>query len=134
MKGKKNGQRIQKEVRHRAPEKSYPAQGYGRDGRFAGIERPYSREDVDRLRGTIEVEHTLARRGAEKLQELLKTEDFVAALGASTREHSPAIGGLHPHSKSVSLGPMTIVRLKCTFWHDNSLLLILWDSPNHATS
>ena len=56
----------------------------GTDSRSNGIERPYSREDVDRLRGTIEVEHTLARRGAEKLQELLKTEDFVAALGALT--------------------------------------------------
>src|ERR1700739_2961362 len=52
--------------------------------RFAGIERPYSREDVERLRGTIQIEHTLARRGAEKLWELLHTEDFVAALGALT--------------------------------------------------
>jgi isocitrate lyase len=52
--------------------------------RFDGIERPYSDEDIDRLRGTIEVEHTLARRGAEKLWELLHTEDFVAALGALT--------------------------------------------------
>jgi isocitrate lyase len=54
------------------------------DDRFAGIERPYSREDVERLRGTIQIEHTLARRGAEKLWELLHTEDFVAALGALT--------------------------------------------------
>jgi len=52
--------------------------------RFDGIERPYSREDVERLRGTIEIEHTLARRGAEKLWDLLHTEDFVAALGALT--------------------------------------------------
>src|ERR1700736_988824 len=52
--------------------------------RFDGIERPYSKEDVDRLRGTIEIEHTLARRGAEKLWDLLHTEDFVAALGALT--------------------------------------------------
>src|SRR5436853_637673 len=52
--------------------------------RFDGIERPYSHADVDRLRGTIEIDHTLARRGAEKLWELLKTEDFVAALGALT--------------------------------------------------
>jgi isocitrate lyase len=54
------------------------------DNRFSGIERPYSQNDVDRLRGTIEVEHTLARRGAEKLWELLHNEDFVAALGALT--------------------------------------------------
>src|ERR1700739_2979797 len=52
--------------------------------RFAGIERPYSGEDVERLRGTIQVEHTLARRGAEKLWNLFHTEDFVAALGALT--------------------------------------------------
>ena len=52
--------------------------------RFDGIERPYSREDLERLRGTIEIEHTLARRGAEKLWDLLHTEDFVAALGALT--------------------------------------------------
>ncbi|HEX4639021.1 MAG TPA: isocitrate lyase [Chthoniobacterales bacterium] len=52
--------------------------------RFAGIERPYSREEVEHLRGTVEIEHTLARRGAEKLWDLLHTEDFVAALGALT--------------------------------------------------
>src|SRR5438477_793686 len=54
------------------------------NGRFDGIERPYSREDVERLRGTIQIEHTLARRGAEKLWDLLHMEDFVAALGALT--------------------------------------------------
>jgi isocitrate lyase len=52
--------------------------------RFDGIERPYSRADVERLRGTIEIEHSLARRGAEKLWNLLQSEDFVAALGALT--------------------------------------------------
>jgi len=52
--------------------------------RFAGIDRPYSRKDVERLRGTVYIEHTLARRGAEKLWKLLHTENFVAALGALT--------------------------------------------------
>src|ERR1700680_2285729 len=52
--------------------------------RFDGIERPYSRKEVERLGGTIQIEHTLARRGAEKLWELLQTEDFVPALGALT--------------------------------------------------
>jgi isocitrate lyase len=56
----------------------------GKNGRFDGIERPYSAADVERLRGTVVVEHTLARRGAEKLWNLLHTEDFVAALGALT--------------------------------------------------
>ena len=49
-----------------------------------GIERSYSQGDVERLRGSVVVEHTLARRGAEKLRHLLKTEDYVAALGALT--------------------------------------------------
>src|SRR5437763_14153700 len=52
--------------------------------RWRGVERPYSRSDVERLRGSILVEHTLARRGAEKLWNLLQTEDYVAALGALT--------------------------------------------------
>jgi len=53
-------------------------------GRFAGIERPYVREDVERLQGSVEVEHTLARCGAEKLWHLLHSENFVAALGTLT--------------------------------------------------
>ena len=51
-------------------------------GRFAGIERPYSVEDVLKLRGSIPIEHTLARRGALKLWELLKQDEPVRALGA----------------------------------------------------
>ena len=51
-------------------------------GRFDGIERPYSAEDVLRLRGSFPIEHTLARRGALKLWELLQQEEPVRALGA----------------------------------------------------
>jgi isocitrate lyase len=51
-------------------------------GRFDGIARPYTPADVARLRGSIAVEHTLARRGALKLWELLQSEDYVPALGA----------------------------------------------------
>jgi isocitrate lyase len=51
--------------------------------RWAGIERPYAADDVARLSGTVQVEHTLARRGAERLWELLGREgSFVRALGA----------------------------------------------------
>jgi isocitrate lyase len=50
--------------------------------RWAGIERPYTAEEVVRLRGSVNVEHTLARRGAEQLWSLLHEEDYVAALGA----------------------------------------------------
>ncbi len=52
--------------------------------RWAGITRPYSAEEVVRLRGTVPVEYSLARRGAEKLWASLHTEDFVNALGALT--------------------------------------------------
>jgi len=53
-------------------------------GRWDGILRPYSQHDVDRVRGTVHVEHTLARLGANRLWELLQTRDFVPALGALT--------------------------------------------------
>jgi len=52
--------------------------------RWAGIDRPYTAEDVVRLRGTVAIEHSLARIGAEKLWRSLQTEDFVNALGALT--------------------------------------------------
>jgi len=52
--------------------------------RWDGIERPYAVEDVERLRGTVHVEHTLARLGAERLWDLLRREDYVPALGALT--------------------------------------------------
>lgn len=51
-------------------------------GRFDGIERPYSPADVERLRGSVHIEYSLARRGAEKLWKLLKTEPYVNSLGA----------------------------------------------------
>ncbi len=52
--------------------------------RFEGIVRPYTKEDVLRLRGGVCVEHTLARLGAERLWDLLHSESYVAALGALT--------------------------------------------------
>ena len=52
--------------------------------RWNGITRPYQAEDVVRLRGTVPIEHSLARLGAEKLWKSLHTEDFVSALGALT--------------------------------------------------
>ena len=52
--------------------------------RWKGVERPYSAEDVLRLRGSIHIEHTLARMGAERLWELLQSESYVNALGAMT--------------------------------------------------
>jgi isocitrate lyase len=77
MKSQRNGARP-------AGKRKRAAQNSGVDRRFEGIKRPYSSADVERLRGSVIVEHTLARRGAEKLWDLLHTEDYVAALGALT--------------------------------------------------
>jgi isocitrate lyase len=52
--------------------------------RWAGVQRTYTARDVVRLRGRVHEEHTLARRGAERLWELLRTRTHVAALGAMT--------------------------------------------------
>jgi isocitrate lyase len=52
--------------------------------RWQGIQRTYTAEDVVRLRGSVQIEHTLAKRGAEKLWGLLHDEPFVNALGALT--------------------------------------------------
>ena len=52
--------------------------------RWAGVTRPYSAEDVVRLRGTVAIEHSIAKIGAEKLWNSLQREDFVNALGALT--------------------------------------------------
>jgi isocitrate lyase len=54
--------------------------------RWRGISRPYSQQDVDRLKGSMEIEHTLARHGAERLWELMTDglDSFVPALGAVT--------------------------------------------------
>ena len=54
------------------------------DSRWSGIKRPYSRSDVLRLRGSFQIEYTLARLGAERLWNLMHTDPYVAALGAIT--------------------------------------------------
>ncbi len=54
------------------------------ESRWTGVERPYSAEDVLRLRGSLLIEHTLARHGAERHWDLLHTRDFVPSLGALT--------------------------------------------------
>src|ERR1700674_5432752 len=50
--------------------------------RWKGVKRPYTAQDVLRLRGSIHIEHTLGRMGAERLWELLQTDPYVNALGA----------------------------------------------------
>jgi isocitrate lyase len=56
----------------------------GKGDRWSGVERPYSKDDVERLRGRFTVEHTLARLGADRLWRMLAEDDHVAALGALT--------------------------------------------------
>jgi isocitrate lyase len=55
-----------------------------KDPRWAGCKRPYSAKKVLALRGSVLIEHTLARMGAERLWKLLHTEEYVHALGAQT--------------------------------------------------
>lgn len=52
--------------------------------RWAGVERPYSGADVARLRGSVQIEHTLARLGSERLWSLMNERPFIRALGALT--------------------------------------------------
>src|SRR5438270_3563551 len=59
-------------------------QDWAQNPRWKGIRRTYSASDVVRLRGSLAIEHTLAKRGAEKLWSLVNTEPFVNALGALT--------------------------------------------------
>jgi isocitrate lyase len=57
---------------------------WANDGRWLGVMRPYTPEDVARISGSIRIDYTLARLGAERLWKLLHAEPFVAALGAMT--------------------------------------------------
>ena len=56
--------------------------GSWNSSRWRGITRPYTHADVDRLKGTVQVEYSLARAGAEKFWKLLRSEPFIPALGA----------------------------------------------------
>jgi isocitrate lyase len=67
-----------------APSASALEQRWKTDPRWSGVERPYRGNDVVRLRGSLPIEYTLARRGAATLWDSLGREPFVAALGALT--------------------------------------------------
>src|SRR3954470_5622022 len=77
---------MKKKTRNRKPAKAKRSRlrEWPNEGRWRGIRRSYSRADVRRLQGSVVPEHTLARRGAEKLWKLLESEPFVPALGALT--------------------------------------------------
>jgi len=70
--------------------------------RWAGITRPYSAKDVEQLRGSVHIEHTLARLGAERLWSLLNSDHYVAALGAMTGNQAVQQVGAGLHAIYVS--------------------------------
>jgi isocitrate lyase len=69
---------------HTTNEAKQLATSWRKDPRWSGVTRPYSADDVLRLRGSVRIEHTLARLGAERLWRLLHMEAYVPALGALT--------------------------------------------------
>ena len=66
------------------PDSNHPTVSWSDNPRWQGVKRTYALGDVQRLQGSVVPEHTLARRGAEKLWDLLQTEAFVPTLGALT--------------------------------------------------
>jgi isocitrate lyase len=69
---------------HRDQEIAETEKDWAENPRWKNVKRPYSAEDVIRLRGSITIEHTLARRGSEKLWKMVNEESFVNSLGALT--------------------------------------------------
>src|SRR3954465_13765060 len=72
------------DVESRSNEVQALEQDWARNARWEGVKRGYSAEDVVRLRGSLRAEHTLAKRGAEKLWTLTRERPFVNSLGALT--------------------------------------------------
>jgi isocitrate lyase len=74
------------------------AKQWSADARWKNIQRPYRSDDVVKLRGSVQIEHTLARLGAERLWRLLHHESYVPALGALTGNQAvqQVSGGLKP--------------------------------------
>ena len=81
--------------------------------RWKGVQRDYSAEDVVKLRGSVLVEHTLARLGAEKLWRLVNQENPVCALGALTgnqaiQEIQAGLKAIYCSGWRTSAGDLTI--------------------------
>ena len=66
----------------RAEQVTELTESWEKDARWQGIKRNYSADDVVRLRPSIQIEHTLAKKGALRFWQTFKTEKFVTALGA----------------------------------------------------
>src|SRR6516162_10035714 len=71
------------------------------EARWKDVIRPYTKEEVERLRGTVKIEYTLAHLGAERLWKLLQEEDYVPALGALTGNQ--AVQQVHAGLKAIYL-------------------------------
>jgi isocitrate lyase len=71
------------------------------EARWKDVIRPYTKAEVERLRGTMKIEYTLARLGAERLWKLLQEEDYVPTLGAMTGNQ--AVQQVHAGLKAINL-------------------------------
>jgi isocitrate lyase len=71
------------------------------EARWKDVIRPYTKEEVERLQGTVKIEYTLARLGAERLWKLLQEEDYVPTLGAMTGNQ--AVQQVHAGLKAIYL-------------------------------
>src|SRR3546814_14466661 len=76
-------------------------------GRFDGIKRTFTAQDVEKLRGSVPIDYTLARRGALKLWELLKTEPYINALGALSGNQAMQL--VRAGLKAISLDRKSVV-------------------------
>lgn len=94
--GKRNGNGVSKANGHA---KKSNGHSNGMASRWDGVERPYTQADVDRLRGTVQIDHTLARIGAERLWNMMHSEPYVHALGALTGNQ--AVQMVHAGLKAV---------------------------------
>ena len=71
-------------MKHNVKANHHGNDAWSGDPRWNGITRPYTWSDVERLRGSLQIECTLARHGAEMLWDMLQSQHYVAALGALT--------------------------------------------------
>jgi len=98
------------------------AQDWAENPRWKSVKRNYKADDVVRLRGSLTIEHTLAKRGADKLWNLLHTEPFVNALGALTgnqamQQVKAGLKAIYPDQSLYPANsvPMVVKRINNTF-------------------
>src|ERR1700724_3020902 len=100
------------------------------EARWKDVIRPYTKEEVERLRGTVKIEYTLARLGAERLWKLLQEEDYVPTLGAMTGNQ--AVQQVHAGLKAIYLSGWqgaADANLACQVRHLEGKHQIHWLAP-----